>query len=150
MVQESTCVDLVPHILYRGRSSKGGSSENFFSVTVVQIDQEAVYMGFSMQGIIPDILQPMKSASHSIILARGCIKETRHPSSRHGRFKEVRHPSSRQGCRDISHLGMCVSRRRDISHLGMGVSRRRNTGHLGTSASRRRDTSHLVTSASRR
>ena len=53
-------------------------------------------VGFYMQGIIPDILQRMKSASHSIIPARR---------------------------RDIHHFGTGVSRGRDIRHLGTGVCR---------------------------
>ena len=117
---------------------------------------------FSMQGIIPDILQRMKSASHSITSVRAYqgdeISVVSVPAIQgdeisiisarayHGdETSVISAPGVPWRC-GIVHLGTEVrhrSSRLDIGHLGTGVPRRLVISHLGMDISRRCDISHL-------
>ncbi len=92
-----------------------------------------------MQGIIPDILQRMKSGSHLIISA--WVYQEQYETS-------VISAQVYQGDKNISHLGTDVSKGRDTSNLGIGVSKRQDISHLGKDVSKKLFISHLGTDES--
>ncbi len=91
-------------------------------------------MKYSIQGIIPDIIQRMKSGSYLIVSV--LMYQEQYKTS-------VILAKVHQGNKNISHFGTGVSRRRDMSHFGICVSRRQNINHLANDVSRKWDISHL-------